>query len=117
MSPPFVWRCCRVLPCVVVLTPSLRSLSPLCFSLQATGMLNPFPGPRSVLIIDNGSLNHVDVVKDVVTAHGSRIEYLAPYSPDFNPVREPQRVRPRVCFRVARGLLGWAGLSPSSYRA
>ena len=51
--------------------------------------LNPFNGinPRSVVIMDNASIHHVDEVVDLIeTQVGARVCFLSPYSPDLNPV-------------------------------
>ncbi len=52
-------------------------------------ILKPFNwhNPRSVVILDNASIHHVQGVKDLVeTQAGSKLFYLPPYSPDLNPV-------------------------------
>jgi transposase len=51
-------------------------------------ILQPFNwlNPRSVVILDNASIHHVQEVEDLIVTHaGSRICYLPPYSPDLNP--------------------------------
>ena len=51
--------------------------------------LNPFNGinPRSVIIMDNASIHHVDEVVDLIeTQTEARVCFLPPYSPDLNPV-------------------------------
>jgi len=48
--------------------------------------MNPFPGPRSVLLLDNASTHHNDRLKPLCDAAGVRLLYLPPYSPDLNPI-------------------------------
>ena len=51
-------------------------------------ILKPFNwlNPRSVVILDNASIHHVQEVHDLIETHaGSKICYLPPYSPDLNP--------------------------------
>ena len=51
-------------------------------------ILQPFNwlNPRSVVILDNASIHHIQEVSDIIeTQAGSRICYLPPYSPDLNP--------------------------------
>ena len=62
----------------------------------------PFPGPRSVLIMDNASIHHHPVSHTVVSKclliiqdlealceeAGVILAYLPPYSPDLNPIEE-----------------------------
>jgi len=67
-------------------------------------MSNPYPGPRSVIVMDNARIHHAEEIKMLVRNYGMgifsymyclanmsagcRIEYLAPYSPDFNPIEQ-----------------------------
>ena len=48
----------------------------------------PFDGssPRSVAVMDNCSIHHVDSVKKLFTLAGVLLIFLPPYSPDFNPI-------------------------------
>jgi hypothetical protein len=41
-------------------------------------MTNPYPGPRSVLVMDNARIHHADAIKDLV--HGySRHIFVCPF--------------------------------------
>lgn len=51
-------------------------------------LTSPFPGPRSVLIMDNARIHHGEDVEDLCSKYGVRLEYLPPYSPDLNPIEE-----------------------------
>lgn len=53
-------------------------------------VLMPFNGhnPRSVVIMDNCSIHHVDHVTTLLQQIGVLIQWLPPYSPDFNPLEE-----------------------------
>jgi transposase len=58
----------------------------------------PFPGPQSVLVMDNASIHHGEVqifyaidanvkeIRDIIENAGCKLEYLPPYSPDYNPI-------------------------------
>ena len=48
--------------------------------------MNPYPGPRSVLVLDNCSFHHSEDVKALIQAAGIVIHYLPPYAPNLNPV-------------------------------
>lgn len=51
-------------------------------------ILQPFNwlNKRSVVVLDNASIHHVQEVRDLIeTQAGSKICYLPPYSPDLNP--------------------------------
>ncbi|KAJ3536464.1 hypothetical protein NMY22_g6034 [Coprinellus aureogranulatus] len=49
---------------------------------------SPYPGPRSVLVMDNARIHHGDEILELCDRFGVRIEYLPPYSPDLNPIEE-----------------------------
>lgn len=52
-------------------------------------VLMPFNGtnPRSVVIMDNASIHHVEEIANLIeTQAGAKLCYLPPYSPDLNPV-------------------------------
>lgn len=56
-----------------------------------SAFLQPFNwiNPRSVVILDNAAIHHVDGVKDLIeNQFGARLLFLPPYSPDLNPVEE-----------------------------
>lgn len=48
--------------------------------------MNPFPGPRSILVMDNASIHKTYKVQEILVEYGVMVIYLPPYSPDFNPV-------------------------------
>jgi transposase len=50
--------------------------------------MNPFPGPRSVLILDNVNSHLSEDLAVMCEEAGVRLEYLPPYSPDYNPIEE-----------------------------
>ncbi|PPQ78673.1 hypothetical protein CVT24_002262 [Panaeolus cyanescens] len=51
-------------------------------------LCSPYPGPLSVLVMDNARIHHGDNILDLVERFGVRIEFLPPYSPDLNPIEE-----------------------------
>lgn len=52
--------------------------------------LLPFNGtnPRSVVIMDNAAIHHVEEAVELIESTGAIIEFLPPYSPDLNPIEE-----------------------------
>jgi len=46
----------------------------------------PYPGPRSILILDNASIHKSVRLRDLCAEHGVLLIFLPPYSPDFNPI-------------------------------
>lgn len=48
--------------------------------------MNSFPGPYSVLVLDNASIHKGQRLRNLCENKGVRLEYLPPYSPDYNPV-------------------------------
>ena len=54
-------------------------------------ILNEFncTNPRSVVILDNASIHHIDEISKIIEDEaGARMLFLPPYSPDLNPVEE-----------------------------
>ena len=43
-------------------------------------------GPRSVLVLDNARIHHSRELKDACDEAGILLEFLPPYSPEFNPI-------------------------------
>jgi transposase len=40
----------------------------------------------AIIILDNAKIHHGAAFKDLCAAHGVRVEYLPPYSLDYNPI-------------------------------
>ncbi|KAJ3503155.1 hypothetical protein NMY22_g18348 [Coprinellus aureogranulatus] len=56
---------------------------------QVAPTLNPYPGKRSVVLLDNCSIHHDEDIRQLIVDEcGARLIYLPPYSPDFNPIEE-----------------------------
>ena len=53
-------------------------------------IMQPFNGtnPRSILVLDNASIHHVNEVIGLVNRRGVMIRYMPAYSPDFMPLEE-----------------------------
>ncbi|RXW15147.1 hypothetical protein EST38_g10711 [Candolleomyces aberdarensis] len=62
----------------------------------------PYPGPWSVLILDNARIHHSEEIHELVHSFGCRIEYLPPYSPDYQPIEQ--------AFLSIKSYLCWIGL-------
>lgn len=58
------------------------------FIRQLLRKMTPFPGPRSVLVMDNCRSHHGEDVKEMCRQAGVRLEYLPTYSPDYNAIEE-----------------------------
>lgn len=52
--------------------------------------LTPFDGesPPSIVVMDNLSVHHVEAVQELFRQAGILVYFLAPYSPDLNPIEE-----------------------------
>ena len=48
--------------------------------------MNPYPGPNSVIILDNARIYHDENLIEFLQAFGICVEFLPPYSPDLNPI-------------------------------
>lgn len=42
--------------------------------------------PGDVVVMDNLNIHKMEGIKELITATGAIVEYLPPYSPDFNPI-------------------------------
>ena len=53
-------------------------------------IIMPYDGvnPRSVVVMDNASIHHMERVQDIITGLGARLVFLPPYSPDLMPLEE-----------------------------
>jgi transposase len=58
------------------------------FMEQLLPHCNPFPGKRSVIIMDNASIHRGPEIEAVCARVGVKLVYLPPYSPDKNPIEE-----------------------------
>jgi len=47
---------------------------------------SPYPGPRSVLILDNASIHKSERLRELCEQYSVELRFLPPYSPDFNPI-------------------------------
>ena len=67
------------------------SVSQECFNTFIQRLLQyctPYPGPRSVIILDNASVYRSAELKEMCRDAGVRLLFLPPYSPDFNAIEE-----------------------------
>jgi len=48
--------------------------------------MNPYPGPNSVLVMDNVRFHLREDIQDMIEERGMHVVFLPPYSPDFNPI-------------------------------
>jgi transposase len=58
------------------------------FIAQLLCHCNPFPQPRSVIVIDNAPFHRTERIKQMCSDAGVKLIYLPPYSPDLNPIEE-----------------------------
>jgi transposase len=49
---------------------------------------NPYPGRNSVIVLDNASIHRSVRVRELCGRAGVVLEYLPPYSPDYNPIEK-----------------------------
>ncbi len=48
--------------------------------------MNAYPGQYSVLVLDNASIHKDQQLRNLCDEKGIQLEFLPPYSPDYNPV-------------------------------
>jgi len=58
------------------------------FMEQLLPYCSPFPGKRSVIIMDNASIHRDPEIEAAFARVGVKLIYLSPYSPDKNPIEE-----------------------------
>jgi transposase len=51
-------------------------------------LMNSFPGPNSILVMDNAPIHHGGRIEQICVAAGVLLFYLPPYSPDMNPIEK-----------------------------
>lgn len=52
-------------------------------------LTNPYPGPHSVLVLDNCRIHHSDKVRCLIKEEAlCRLIFLPPYSPNYNPIEQ-----------------------------
>lgn len=68
--------------------------------------MSPFPGPRSVLVMDNATFHHSQEIYDLVESFGVKLQYLPPYSPDFNPIEAWLGLLKKLMRRQGRWKIG-----------
>lgn len=56
------------------------------FKLYVSQVLAPSLRPGDILLMDNLPTHKVAGIVSIVEARGARLEYLPPYSPDYNPI-------------------------------
>jgi transposase len=56
------------------------------FKLYIAEVLTPTLRPGDILLMDNLPTHKVAGIAALVEARGARLEYLPPYSPDYNPI-------------------------------
>jgi len=47
-----------------------------------------YPGPLSVLVLDNTRIHQGDELLEIADQFGVCVKFLPPYSPDLNPIKE-----------------------------
>jgi transposase len=55
---------------------------------QQIPFMNPFPGPRSVIVMDNCRIHHGGGIGQIFKQNNVVHMYLPPYSPNFNPIEK-----------------------------
>ena len=68
-------------------------------------VLNPFPQPNSVLILDNCRIHKSDEFLKILQDHGVIVLFLPPYSPWLNPIEQVFRAVKAWLRRHARAML------------
>jgi transposase len=62
------------------------SMNSATFEVYVRSQLLPTLRPGDILVLDNLSAHTGETIRQLVEAQGARLEFLPPYSPDFNPI-------------------------------
>lgn len=60
----------------------------LCFDAYAEQVLGPRLRRGDVVVLDNLTAHRASRIEEVAQSRGARVLWLAPYSPDFNPIEQ-----------------------------
>ena len=71
------------------------------FLIYVREVLVPTLTRGDIVVMDNLSSHRVAGIKEAIEAAGARLEYLPPYSPDFNPI-EKCWSKVKTCLRKAK---------------
>jgi transposase len=66
----------------------LLLLAMICQLRSMRDVTGRYPEPKSVIVMDNASWHHSGKILQMCREAGVVIEFLSPYSPDFNPIEE-----------------------------
>ena len=58
------------------------------FEKDLLPLMQPWPAPKSVLVMDNASFHKSERIETLCAQRGVKLEYLPPYSCDLNPIEE-----------------------------
>jgi len=58
------------------------------FNAWVEQVLLPELPPKSLVIMDNATFHKQPITRELIEAHGHKLLYLAPYSPDHNPIEQ-----------------------------
>lgn len=58
------------------------------FNAWVEQVLLPELPPQSLVIMDNATFHKQPITRELIEAHGHKLLYLAPYSPDHNPIEQ-----------------------------
>ena len=62
------------------------SMNSVAFEAYLCSQLLPALRPGDILVMDNLSAHTGETIRQLIEAQGARLEFLPPYSPDFNPI-------------------------------
>ncbi len=58
------------------------------FDAYVAQILAPTLRPGDIVLIDNLNVHKRETAQQLIAAHGARLEFLPPYSPDLNPIEQ-----------------------------
>jgi transposase len=64
------------------------ALNGVAFRHYVEQMLGPALRPGDIVVMDNVATHKVAGIREAIEAHGAKLLYLPPYSPDLNPIEK-----------------------------
>ncbi|KAI7963471.1 hypothetical protein MJO29_003898 [Puccinia striiformis f. sp. tritici] len=71
-----------------------------CWTLNAVHVMSPYPGQKSVFVMDNARMHHGRRVCEIYEANQVGLIYLSPYLPGFDPIKKVFSVL-KICLKRA----------------
>jgi len=83
-----------------------RPINRIIFETYIEKVLLPELRPGDIVVMDNLSSHKGPMVREMIESVGARLEYLPPYSPDFNPIENAFAILKALLRKAAERSIG-----------